>query len=57
MAEKSSEGISTGVAVAIGVGGLVLGVIGTAAVYEMMVIPDALEAAGVKPGATPPASK
>ncbi len=42
--KKDGKGLSTGAVVAIGVGCFVGAVIGTAAVYEMKVIPDALEA-------------
>jgi hypothetical protein len=39
------KGWSTGAVVGMAVGGLVLGIVGTAMVYELMVVPDAIEEA------------
>lgn len=59
MADSSDKkGLSMGTVVAIAAGTLVVGAVGTAAVYEMVVIPNAIEeATGKKPGTQETAKK
>lgn len=45
MADSEKKGMSTGMVIAIGVGCLAVGVVGTALAYEMVFVPDAVEAA------------
>jgi NAD+--asparagine ADP-ribosyltransferase len=48
MADSDKKGMSTGAVVAIAAGALVVGAVGTAVVYEMVVVPNAIEAAAGK---------